>query len=722
MSPLIALAARIVPGLLKTIASDPGGNVQSAVENAMASALGAATPKVAEDKLRGDPQLQSQLENDSDLQIALATIALDQEKARISAETERQRQQQETSLARQRQSDEAVQKQAELDAQSQADARDQLAALVAADSKVAWVSSWISMIVTFGFFGIMVLFIVLKNQLESPASIPTNLPDNLKDLTDAQIAALVRPSDFVTQIINILVGALAAGFATVLSFWLGSSQGSRVKDRQIAVTNTTAMKSAESATTTAIKSAGTAVASAEQGRATAEKQLDRMAIQIGKSDRSVPDASVLAPAEDVAAGAQPPSALSSTALDATMGALAAPHRHFPTGVSWALTAQGVSVDGAPPMRTQGSPSTVRNIWQRFSRPCTETAQALGLPVELIVATIATESGGDPNARRPEPSIRDESVGLMQTLVGTAREATANPSLTAAALLDPDTSIKAGAAYIAQQRRSTHLDPPLVAAAYNAGSLRLDDAPGNRWKLHCFPKGTGRHVDNFVAFFGDAMAVSAEDNWSQGGRVPSYAHILGGGSAGATGGGGATTAERAGPVFPAPPDFEPVVRKEEKDKLFGKFEFRPKPLRGNRENIEILGDWEKENIVTVTLPAGSRLSRNGIVTTRFHKAGAAQLKSLWEEWQEDGLLDRILTFDGAFVPRFQRNSSTTLSNHSWGTAFDINAAQNPLGAEPARPGQPGCVYELVPAALRNGFYWGGHFSRKDGMHFELAKIL
>jgi hypothetical protein len=32
------------------------------------------------------------------------------------------------------------------------------------------------------------------------------------------------------QIINITVGALAAGFATVISFWLGSSQGSRAKD------------------------------------------------------------------------------------------------------------------------------------------------------------------------------------------------------------------------------------------------------------------------------------------------------------------------------------------------------------------------------------------------------------------------------------------------------------------------------------------------------------
>jgi hypothetical protein len=31
------------------------------------------------------------------------------------------------------------------------------------------------------------------------------------------------------------------------------------------------------------------------------------------------------------------------------------------------------------------------------------------------------------------------------------------------------------------------------------------------------------------------------------------------------------------------------------------------------------------------------------------------------------------------------------------------------------------FELVPIAHRHGFYWGGHFSQRDGMHFEVAQV-
>jgi hypothetical protein len=99
-----------------------------------------------------------------------------------------------------------------------------------------------------------------------------------------------------------------------------------------------------------------------------------------------------------------------------------------------------------------------------------------------------------------------------------------------------------------------------------------------------------------------------------------------------------------------------------------------------------------------------------------------LKALWEDWERADLLDRILSYDGSFVPRFIRGSATQLSNHAFGSAFDINADENRLGTRPPLAGARGSTRELVPLANKHGFYWGGHFStRPDGMHFEIAFI-
>jgi hypothetical protein len=63
----------------------------------------------------------------------------------------------------------------------------------------------------------------------------------------------------------------------------------------------------------------------------------------------------------------------------------------------------------------------------------------------------------------------------------------------------------------------------------------------------------------------------------------------------------------------------------------------------------------------------------------------------------------------------------LSNHSFGSAFDINAGDNGFGAPAAICGQRGATRELVEAAISLGMYWGGHFSTTDGMHFEISKL-
>jgi hypothetical protein len=179
-------------------------------------------------------------------------------------------------------------------------------------------------------------------------------------------------------------------------------------------------------------------------------------------------------------------------------------------------------------------------------------------------------------------------------------------------------------------------------------------------------------------------------------------------------------DKSGPDWPAPPNFKPLVGNEERQKVFGKFQFIHAPLPKNPENIRIIDDWESKNIVTVSIP--QLVPIKGSDKVRFHKKGAQQLVKLWSDWEKAGLMPLVLTWAGSFVPRFVRGSRKNLSNHSFGSAFDINVAWNLLGVMPALVGQKGSVRELVPLANDNGFYWGGHFTRLDGMHFEIARIL
>lgn len=167
------------------------------------------------------------------------------------------------------------------------------------------------------------------------------------------------------------------------------------------------------------------------------------------------------------------------------------------------------------------------------------------------------------------------------------------------------------------------------------------------------------------------------------------------------------------------------------KVFGSFSFVPAPVAGNPEAIKITDGWDKHNIVSVDIPQlhGTKGCPGGKVS--FHTKGAKQLQALWAAWETAGLLPLVLTFDGGWNPRFIRGSTKYLSNHAWGTAFDLNYRWNQLGCVPALVGKEGSVRKLVDIAVQNGFYWGGWFGefvggsvkgRFDGMHFELMRLL
>jgi hypothetical protein len=164
-------------------------------------------------------------------------------------------------------------------------------------------------------------------------------------------------------------------------------------------------------------------------------------------------------------------------------------------------------------------------------------------------------------------------------------------------------------------------------------------------------------------------------------------------------------------YPAKPTNLRVMTSAERAKLFGTFKYERSHDLTDGDAIRILGDWEEKNIVLVDIP---QLDRK----MRFHRLAAPLFVNMFKEWEAAGLMKRILTYDGSFYPRFQRGSNQ-LSNHSWGTAMDINADYNGLNVTPKLLGQTGCVRELVEIANNNSIYWGGHFSRPDGMHFEIG---
>lgn len=176
----------------------------------------------------------------------------------------------------------------------------------------------------------------------------------------------------------------------------------------------------------------------------------------------------------------------------------------------------------------------------------------------------------------------------------------------------------------------------------------------------------------------------------------------------------------GADWPPRPALAPLVENAERERVFGRFDYER--IGPDTDDIRILGGWTKANIRPVVIPT-LRGVKGGPATGKIwvHVLVVDQVRGLFAAWEAAGLSRLILTWDGSFNPRFVRGSRTTLSNHAWGTAFDINCRWNRLGTVPALRGERGAVRELVPVANSLGFFWGGHFSRRDGMHFEVANL-
>lgn len=75
-------------------------------------------------------------------------------------------------------------------------------------------------------------------------------------------------------------------------------------------------------------------------------------------------------------------------------------------------------------------------------------------------------------------------------------------------------------------------------------------------------------------------------------------------------------------------------------------------------------------------------------------------------------------DWGYCYRSIRGETTKLSNHSSGTALDLNASKHPLGQ--TNTFDPLKVPMIRALAHKYGCIWGGDYKhRKDEMHFEIS---
>jgi hypothetical protein len=212
MNPLIGIAVNLLPDLAKRLIGDTKPETTDLVMTVMREVLGTDDPEEAARRAQ-DASMTAEL------RIRLAEIDA-AAKAREDA-AEQARRQTELEAMRAQIQAEATRRDAEFRElaarmDDQKDARSTFETLAKDASPFAWGPVVVSVIVTAGFF--FTLVYLIKGGFGSAQTDPV-----------------------VFQVVSIAVGALTAGFATVVSFWLGSSDGSRRKDLSAIQTQTAAV-------------------------------------------------------------------------------------------------------------------------------------------------------------------------------------------------------------------------------------------------------------------------------------------------------------------------------------------------------------------------------------------------------------------------------------------------------------------------------------------------
>jgi len=156
--------------------------------------------------------------------------------------------------------------------------------------------------------------------------------------------------------------------------------------------------------------------------------------------------------------------------------------------------------------------------------------------------------------------------------------------------------------------------------------------------------------------------------------------------------------------PPPPDSKNL------DRFYGGFKFQD--LSGG--NVRIIGDWERDNIVTVKVKVRGPMKQKSV---QLHHRIAPMFVDLMEYLYEAFPGYFILQL-GGFCPRHKMHDPKFgLSVHSWGAAVDINWDTNLVSKSLITSFPPGFP-EVFEGA---GWNWGGRWRQtKDSMHFQFTR--
>ena len=132
-------------------------------------------------------------------------------------------------------------------------------------------------------------------------------------------------------------------------------------------------------------------------------------------------------------------------------------------------------------------------------------------------------------------------------------------------------------------------------------------------------------------------------------------------------------------------------------------------------------WARDNLVSVSPPWKMTFGGKPVAGCRVHKKCAESLKRIFARiWERCGKsqaeIDRIgmSIYAGGYVFRNMRGGRS-LSMHSYGCAVDFDPARNGLGNK-----NPQMDRRVIEEFEREGWEWGGHWGRTDGMHFQAAR--